>query len=131
MAAAHTTTQGSHKRQRQQVWLPGLQVWAAVGNQPAPDGRSERPGSMSTTKAASSSHVATPPVLQAAGELEDASPVQFVQASLLAQAQTSEDKLETPTCPICKHRACFMSIRPAVAYNLTLSSCRSDRDRQT
>lgn len=124
-------SQGSSKSKRQeQVWLPGLQVWAALGSrtktprvpEPRPvaatpriyHDHSQSPRMSSSTAAVSLSVQCS---AQAAGRAEDT--VARLEAIV-------EDSL--PTCPICEAQAtcqCLSAIsHEQITHNCV--SCRSD-----
>ena len=100
----------SRSRPPEQVWHPGLQVWAAVGQTE----RTAVPGATSSeATAASKGHLASCNT----GKTGHMRPVQSVPAScsqslnvieiLQAEASfTAEDAL--PTCPICRHRSSLL-----------------------
>lgn len=100
----------SSSRQRNppnQVWLPGLQVWAAVGDHPCTNKQSTHPaaaakGKMLAFPAISPASQATETVKRT----EASASSQVVKASIVVQAAANEEIDDSlPTCPICKfHR---------------------------
>jgi len=101
----------SSSRQRNppnQVWLPGLQVWAAVGDHPSTNKQSTHLAAAATVKmlgipAISPASRAAEPVKS----IEASASSQVVKASIVAQAASSEEIDDSvPTCPICKFCRC-------------------------
>ena len=87
-----------------QVWLPGLQVWAAVGDHPSTNKQSTHPAAAATGKMLAVPAIS--PASQAAEtvkSVEASASSQVVKASIIAQAAADEEIDDSfPTCPICK-----------------------------
>ena len=96
----------SHRRRQEQVWLPGLQVWAAVGGRDATHTSSaprlvnSRHKEMSMSVISSSGQSTA--LAQPSEPVEACTSTQDVKASLVVQAAIQEDVNSLPTCPICK-----------------------------
>jgi len=108
----------SSSRQRKppkQVWLPGLQVWAAVGDRPSTNKQSTHPAA--ATKGMMLALPAISPASQAAKtvkSIEVSASSQAVKAPIVAQANANEEIDDSlPTCPICKFCRCDCSSRLA------------------
>lgn len=96
----------SSSRQRNppnQVWLPGLQVWAAVGDHPSTNKQSTHSAVAATGKMMALP--ANSPPSQAAEtvkSIEASASSQVVKPSIVAQAAANEEIDDIfPTCPIC------------------------------
>ena len=123
----------SKSRPPEQVWLPGLQVWAAIGQTE----RTAVPGAASPqATAASTDHLRS----CSTGEKEHMQSVQSVQAScskslnvieLLQTEATVIAEDDHPTCPICRHL--HMRLRRQWVFGARLLDqqklfCRLDRN---
>ena len=102
MASRYT----SNARGQQQVWLPGLQVWAALGSR---TDSSESPSSRTTAaqdRPSQAPSVATS-MLQRSTAVNLSGPGPLKAAAVLtkatAQAESDVDG-NVPHCPICKHQ---------------------------
>lgn len=96
----------SHPRRHEQVWLPGLQVWAAVGGRDATH-TSSAPRLVSSrhkqvTMSVISSSGQRTALAQPSEPVEACTSTQDVKANLVAEAAIQEDVDSLPTCPICK-----------------------------
>ena len=96
----------SQHRRLEQVWLPGLQVWAAIGGPPATHTSSEPQLVTSRRKEVSMSVISCPgqstALAQTDEPVEPCTSKQDVKASLVAPPAVQEDLNSPPTCPICK-----------------------------
>lgn len=105
MRAHSRSNQRSTPQGQQQVWLPGLQVWAALGS------RADRPYTSSTTQAATVLRADRTPLAQPKMPSTSTAVSLPVQTSpkagpkaTNATAQAAGDTHESlPHCPICEH----------------------------
>ena len=117
---ATTGSQPCHSRAPEQVWLPGLQVWAAVGNQPV------LPASGATGNKAAGARSTLRSATSPTRTLQAGMPVWNPCSERLAitevlptETHTSTDDT-TPTCPICR----FGSLHQYVGgWHLVLTLC--------
>ena len=86
-----------------QVWLPGLQVWAVVGDHPSRNKQSKHPAAAATGRMLALPAIS--PASQAAEtvkSIEASASSQGVNASIVAEAAGNEEIDDSlPTCPIC------------------------------
>ncbi len=119
----------SSSRQRnppKQVWLPGLQVWAAVGDHPCTNKQSTHPAAAATGIMLACPAIS--PASQAAETVkstEASASSQVVKASIVAQAAANEEIDDSfPTCPICKF--CKRDIPKQISGPPLLLTCVCD-----
>lgn len=127
----------SHRRRREQVWLPGLQVWAVVGGRNATHTSSAPRLVKSRRKETSMSVISSPgqntALAQPSDLVEACASTEDVKAGLVAQAAIQEDFDSLPTCPICNLDVWHPYWPPSyLGFVLRQAGCdcRSDRDTQ-
>ena len=127
----------SHRRRGEQVWLPGLQVWAVIGGRSATytssAPRVEKSKRKKMFTSVSSSPGQSIALAQPRELVEACTSTQDVKASLVAQAAIEEDCDSLPTCPICE-LGVWHPYWPASCLDVVLRQaacdCRPDRDSQ-
>lgn len=104
MSAEDCSLQTRNLSSKEQIWLPGLQVWAAVGSMRADTSANcgKNPRSVVVAGPSASVNIQT----KAEVPLVTEAPVKAATLASDASTCVTQEAEIVPTCPICKHNRC-------------------------